>query len=415
MKKRKDEPPARRDNDGLHRRRGTWYYALRVDGKRRFFSTKTKNINDARGVRAAAVKAQIENRLPTDAAKWRFEVLLAKVLEDRKPHLAEGTVKLERERSGPLLKHFSGRRVCEISNDVIRSFQSKRAKVVGNRTINLECKVLRTILKAARVWGTLADDFKPLKEDTRGPGRALTDEQERVLFETAASKPEWNTAYLAALAASNTSARSCELKGLRLADVNLVDREVSIRRSKTDTGIRQIPLNDGALWAFARLLERAGALGCVDPEHYLLPRFRYRETKTAGHGTGYDCTRPMKTWRTGWRSLVKAAARRAGREAAREAVQAGRGWRAARSAWKRAAAPLTGLRFHDLRHTCITKLAEGAASDQTIMALAGHLDRSMLEHYSHARAAAKRKAIDGITSWVPPELREAPAATEKVQ
>ncbi len=145
------------------------------------------------------------------------------------------------------------------------------------------------------------------------------------------------------------------------------------------------------------------------------PRFLYRETKTAGHGTGYDPTRPQKTWRTAWRALVKAAARRAGSEAAREAVQAGRGWRAARADWKRAAAPFRGLRFHDLRHCAITKLAESEASDQTIMSIAGHLDRSMLEHYSHIRVAARRKAVEAITSWVPPEEREAPAATKRVQ
>ncbi len=64
-------------------------------------------------------------------------------------------------------------------------------------------------------------------------------------------------------------------------------------------------------------------------------------------------------------------------------------------------APFVGLRFHDLRHLAITKLAESEASDQTIMSIAGHLDRSMLEHYSHVRAAAKRKAIDAMPSYIP--------------
>jgi hypothetical protein len=38
-------------------------------------------------------------------------------------------------------------------------------------------------------------------------------------------------------------------------------------------------------------------------------------------------------------------------------------------------------------------MAEGQASDSTIMALSGHLSRKMMEHYSHVRGAAKRKAI----------------------
>ena len=58
--------------------------------------------------------------------------------------------------------------------------------------------------------------------------------------------------------------------------------------------------------------------------------------------------------------------------------------------------PLAGLRFHDLRHHAITELAESQTSDSTIMALAGHVSRKMLEHYSHIRMAAKRTALDAI-------------------
>jgi hypothetical protein len=47
-------------------------------------------------------------------------------------------------------------------------------------------------------------------------------------------------------------------------------------------------------------------------------------------------------------------------------------------------------------HTAITKLAESAASEQTIMAIAGHVSRRMLEHYSHIRMAAKRTAVEAI-------------------
>jgi hypothetical protein len=52
---------------------------------------------------------------------------------------------------------------------------------------------------------------------------------------------------------------------------------------------------------------------------------------------------------------------------------------------------------HDLRHYAITKLAESSeASEQTIMAIAGHVSREMLEHYSHIRQEAKRKAVASL-------------------
>jgi integrase len=59
-------------------------------------------------------------------------------------------------------------------------------------------------------------------------------------------------------------------------------------------------------------------------------------------------------------------------------------------------AGLEGLRPHDLRHHAITKLAESSeASEQTIMSIAGHVSREMLEHYSHIRQEAKRRGSRG--------------------
>ena len=249
--------------------------------------------------------------------------------------------------------------LSQITAEVIREWQTKRVTLVSPRTANLDARLLRHTLKAAKICGTIADDFKALPENRRGPGRALEESQEKLLFDTARSKPEWDCAFYAAIIAANTTARSVEIKSLRIADVNLIDREVFIGRSKGNTsGVRRIPLNDGALWGFARLLERANALGAVVPEHFLLPRFRYRETKTADRGSGFDPTRHQKTWRSAWRSLVKETARSAAKDITDEAER------------QRAMGPFFGLRFHDLRHLAITKLAESGAPDETIMALA---------------------------------------------
>lgn len=87
-----------------------------------------------------------------------------------------------------------------------------------------------------------------------------------------------------------------------------------------------------------------------------------------------------------------------GRDAAREALDAGHELRAAIAAWKREVMPFQGLRFHDLRHQAITEMAETGASDATLMAVAGHLSRRLLQHYSHVRMAAKRTALDKLES-----------------
>jgi integrase len=60
-------------------------------------------------------------------------------------------------------------------------------------------------------------------------------------------------------------------------------------------------------------------------------------------------------------------------------------------------AGLAGFQFHDLRHHAITELAESGASDQTIMSIAGHVSREMLERYSHIRLEAKRRAVEVLS------------------
>jgi integrase len=277
---------------------------------------------------------------------------------------------------------FGGIRLCDITNEMVRAFQLKRVAKVSPRTVNLETKVLRMVLRMARMWARIADDFKSLPEAKRGPGRALLPEQEQNLFKMACSKPGWTVAYFAALLAANTTARGGEVKGLRLRDVDLLNKTLTIRRAntKTDAGARVVPLNIDAMLACTRLLDRARKLGCVEPEHYLLPAALFRHTKKGDELTGssgFAPTRPMQSWRTAWRNLTVAAS-------------------------------LPGLRFHDLRHHSITKLAEAGVPDQTLMAIAGHVSREMLEHYSHIRMAAKRDAVAALDAKQPtkePELQ----------
>jgi hypothetical protein len=60
-------------------------------------------------------------------------------------------------------------------------------------------------------------------------------------------------------------------------------------------------------------------------------------------------------------------------------------------------AGLEGLRPHDLRRHAITKFAESSeASEQTVVAIAEHVSRKMLEHDSHIRQEAKRKTVESL-------------------
>jgi len=160
------------------------------------------------------------------------------------------------------------------------------------------------------------------------------------------------------------------LKGLQWSDVDLFTKTLTIRKSKTAAGERVVPLTDVAVSALGRLRRRAEDLGSVEPSHYVFaafaPKFNFGSKNVADGGiTGFDPTRHQKSWRSAWRTLTKKAG-------------------------------LPGFRFHDLRHCAITQLAEHGTFDSTIMAIAGHVSRRMLERYSHVRMEAKRKAMEAL-------------------
>ncbi len=176
------------------------------------------------------------------------------------------------------------------------------------------------------------------------------------LLKAASSNPQWEHVYCAAVVAANTSMRPIEVKNLRRQDVDIFAKTLTVRRSKNDSSLRVIPLNASAIKALAKMVQRADDLGHKDPDHYLWPACQWGR---------FDPTKPLRKWDTAWRAL-------------------------------REAAGLPGLRFHDLRHTVITELAEMGVPDHVLESISGHLSRKMLEHYSHIRIAAKRKALDDL-------------------
>jgi integrase len=183
--------------------------------------------------------------------------------------------------------------------------------------------------------------------------------------------------------------RAGEIRGLRWWDVDLMNRVITVRRSKTEAGKRVIPLNSDAWAAILELRKRSKLLLACDPEPewYMLPH---------AEGLRHPNPRmPMSGWRTAWRNLTRAVRC----PACGQLQKAGKvcSGKDCKADIRKLASPTAGLRFHDLRHHAITELAEGQASEQTIRSIAGHVPLKMLEHYSHIRMDAKRKALDALS------------------
>src|SRR5438046_1182569 len=78
-----------------------------------------------------------------------------------------------------------------------------------------------------------------------------------------------------------------------------------------------------------------------------------------------------------------------------------------RSAWRslRKAAGLGHVRFHDGRHTALTRLAEAGQADWVIQAQLGHVSPQMMKTYSHVR----RQALDEAAAVLEPSFETAKA------
>jgi len=191
-------------------------------------------------------------------------------------------------------------------------------------------------------------------------GKALSHDEETNLLDACGSNALLKAVVTLAL---NTALRKNEIRTLRWSQVDFDKRTVTVGRTKTQAGTgRLIPLNQPAFDALAKW---AGRLVESRPEDYVFPA-----CEAAGIERKHpdkeriDPARPITSWRSAWRAALKGAKLQ--------------------------------IRFHDLRHTCITKLAESQASEHALMAIAGHVSRKMIEHYSHIRIEAKRAALDAI-------------------
>jgi integrase len=163
--------------------------------------------------------------------------------------------------------------------------------------------------------------------------------------------------YPAFMLARNGGLRDTEIKTLTWKQIAFEARTVEVGRAKTAAGEgRVVPLNEEVYQAL--LKHKAWYIkkfGEIRDEWYVFPWGRPRPS---------DPTRHITSFKTAWKTVKKTA-------------------------------KVTG-RWHDNRHTLITELAEAGTGDETIMQIAGHVDRQMLTHYSHIRMQAKREALEAV-------------------
>ena len=403
-----------RDGDGVHIRKGYWQFRYRVpEGNYRYQNTHVKA--SKKKVRKPPTEAitfrgrlleELRFGLPTSMERWRIAKASddwLKALENR-DKVSRSTRLCYRDWLTQVRRLLGNRRLDEVTVALWEWYQATRkAQQISNRTINRELQLVSVLLKRAKLWRRLEEDFQARQDSPwlpvskESPRKALTPTEFRQLVATALRHSDWLVTLCAELLAWATGCRSKEIKTLQLKAIHMHQeqcwadcpswvgphicivrriQETNETATKTEAGKRRLPLNAVARWAMQQLLERARLLNAIEPGHYLLPRNLARHTKPSDplyprRFEGFDPSLHQESWQTSWASLRR---------------EAGLSW----------------VHFHDLRHSFKTVLRRvGGADTKLAMLLMGHLSPEMVRYYEHPEEQEAREAVDKIADANP--------------
>ncbi|MBK9171079.1 MAG: tyrosine-type recombinase/integrase [Bryobacterales bacterium] len=260
--------------------------------------------------------------------------------------------------------------VTDLTEQRIKEYMAARvAEGAGGRSVNAELGELSRAI--GKSWKTLWPRVRKMEERS-DVGVALTADEEQRLLAAAAKNRSPNLLTLVRMALA-TGMRAGELVGLQWGRVDFGQRLMTVARSKTEAGRRIIPMSTDIQRILTGhrewFMEKFGE---PEPGWYVFP-----------FGSPYptDPTRPTSDLSTAWTTTRTAAG--------------------------------LSCRWHDLRHTACTKMAEAGVPEGTMLAIMGHMSRAMLERYSHVRMEAKREAVEAMSPQRDGPPTDPPTASTK--
>jgi len=251
----------------------------------------------------------------------------------------------DRSRLGNLERYFKDIYLDEVTPLMIQKslawrLKSGNSKSTANRYLALLKKLFSLAIEEGYLETNPAAKIKKSSEKDLLKERVLTEDEEARL--KSASYPVLRSIISVAL---HTGMRLQEILSLRWGQVDLHKMMLIAERTKSGKP-RTIPLNAALHDELLRLRSLDGRSPFVFPN----PK------------TG----KPLTTVRTAFR----AACRRAG---------------------------ISGLRFHDLRHTFGSRLVEKGADIETVRSLLGHASIVVTQRYVHSTDERRRTAVEKLT------------------
>jgi integrase len=410
-----------------------WWYDFIFEGQRVRESAKTRSKTLAKHAERARRREMEESY---NGIKRRDRAKLFSVAADewfvlKSLTLAKSSQRIERDNLKHLRPHFEKRLVTDIqAKDVSRYQQARLAEKASPKTVNLEAGTLRSILRRNRVWAEIQQDVRmlPTLDDV---GHAISAEEEAALL-SACLKGRSRSLYPAVMVALNTGMRYSEIRLLQWKQVEFSARFLTVGKSKTQTGTgRAIPLNARIL----SVLEMwAAHFPNRDSNHYVFPFEKYGakgEEDSFGFTAGavaYDTdpTRPIGDWKEAWeKAKARAGAMLRGETDERESVKPrGRrkksGARTEKSPNGKSESEKPAsfeCRFHDLRHTAVTRLLEAGIPYPVVASMMGWSAATairMAKRYGHIGSQALRDAADVLGGMKIPagSLKKSPKSPE---
>ena len=349
----------------LYRRGDTWWYKFKFAG--RVFRESVKS-NSKEVARRAEHKRRREleegyHGLKKRQAPQTLKVASAEWLEMKKPTLAPKSYLIEKTNLGHILPVIGQKLLTDIAAEDVSRYQQHRIKEkAAPKTVNLEVGTVRAILRKHRLWANIQPDVRMLavSDDI---GKSMNPKDEKKLLDVCADSRS-RSLWPAVVVALNTGMRYSELRLLRWIQVDLKRRTVRVGKSKTEAGTgRTIPLNDRASKILQFWSERFPKR---KPEHFVFPSERYGAGGDKFEPCVYDTdpTRAINSWKEAW-------------ESAKETAK-------------------VSVRFHDLRHTCVTRMLEGGAPLSVVASILGWSAATtvrMAKRYGHIGQLAQRQAV----------------------
>jgi integrase len=268
---------------------------------------------------------------------------------------------------------FIGKRLGEITPKLVRRFQQERVNTPARKgkdekgneitahrqpaTVNREVSVLSRMFSLAVEEEAIEDNpclkVKALKLDNQVISYLNRDEEGKLLT-------------------------YCEGVRAHLRPILLVDINTGLRRGELFS-LRKYQLDFN--------------LGCI------IVGKRVRQQTASKTKTGKGRIVPMNS--VVREELLKLTEGKGDLEYVFINTETGKPFRDVKTAFKKACglAGIDGLRFHDLRHTFGTRLAEAGESLHRIAELMGHGNIQMTMRYAHALVAGKHAAVERLVSY----------------